>query len=242
MAWRMDNGRTMSTQPWLSIVMPVLDEAASLGAALQALQPWRAAGAELIVVDGGSQDESLRIARERADQALTAPRGRAAQMNAGAARAQGRWLLFLHADTRLPDAGLDALGRLDPAACWGRFDVQIDDPAPLLRIVSVMINLRSRCTGVATGDQAMFVRKDVFEQVGRFADIALMEDLALSRKLKAVARPVCLRPAVQTSARRWRRHGIWRTIWLMWRLRAAYFFGADPDDLARRYGYRPRER
>ena len=238
----MDNGRTMSTPPWLSIVMPVLDEAASLGPALQALQRWRAAGAELIVVDGGSLDGSLQVASPWADLALTAPRGRAAQMNAGAARAQGQWLLFLHADTRLPEAGLDALERLDRAACWGRFDVQIDDPALVLRMVSFMINLRSRCTAVTTGDQAMFVRREVFERVGGFPDIALMEDIALARKLKALARPVCLRPAVWTSARRWRRHGIWRTIWLMWRLRAAFFWGADPDDLARRYGYRPRER
>jgi rSAM/selenodomain-associated transferase 2 len=232
----------MEMRPWLSIVVPVLDEGAELHSALQALSSWRRSGAELIVVDGGSQDNSWQIATELADLALLAPRGRAAQMNAGAARARGRWLLFLHADTRLPDAGLDAFRQLDTCAHWGRFDVQIDDPHPVLRIVSFMINLRSRCTGMATGDQAMFVRRDVFEQVGGFADIALMEDLALSRKLKALARPVCMRPPVLTSPRRWLHHGIGRTIWLMWRLRAAYFFGADPDDLARRYGYRPRER
>jgi rSAM/selenodomain-associated transferase 2 len=232
----------MDTLPWLSIVMPVLDEGAGLHSALQALSSWRRSGAELIVVDGGSRDNSLQLAIDLADLALTAPRGRAAQMNAGAARARGRWLLFLHADTRLPDAGLDALSRLDPAAAWGRFDVHIDDPHPVLRMVSFMINLRSRCTGVATGDQALFARRDLFERVGGFPDIALMEDIALSRRLKAVAWPVCLRPPVLTSPRRWLQHGIGRTIWLMWRLRAAYFFGADPDDLARRYGYRPRER
>lgn len=232
----------METLPWLSIVVPVLDEGAALHSALQALLPWRRSGAELIVVDGGSRDNSLQIATELADLALTAPRGRGAQMNAGAVRARGRWLLFLHADSRLPDAGLEALRRLDADAVWGRFNVQIDDPHPLLRMVSFMINLRSRLTGVATGDQAMFVRRDFFDQAGGFPDIALMEDLALSRKLKAVARPVCLRPLVLTSPRRWLHHGIVRTIWLMWRLRAAYFFGADPDDLARRYGYRPRAR
>lgn len=232
----------MSAPPWLSIIVPVLDEAAAIGPALQALYPWRNSGAELIVVDGGSTDASLQIAGAVADLALTAPRGRAAQMNAGAARARGRWLMFLHADTRLPETGVRALRQIGEDCVWGRFDVRIDDPHPLLRVVGFMINLRSRWTGIATGDQALFVRHDVFEQVGGFPDIALMEDIAMSGRLKSKAWPVCLRTQVITSPRRWLRHGIWRTIWLMWTLRAAFFFGAHPDDLARRYGYRPRER
>lgn len=232
----------MQALPWLSIVMPVLDEGAGLSSALQALSPWRQSGAEVIVVDGGSQDESLQTAVALADQTLIAPRGRASQMNAGAARALGHWLLFLHADTRLPAAGLHALKQLDQGAVWGRFDVRIDDARPLLRLVGFMMNWRSRWTGIATGDQAIFVRREVFERIGGFQDIALMEDIAISRQLKALARPVCLRETVLTSPRRWLRHGIGRTIWLMWRLRAAYFFGADPDGLARRYGYQPRER
>ncbi len=222
--------------------MPVLDEAAGLSSALQALSPWRRSGAEVIVVDGGSQDESLQTAHALADQALSAPRGRASQMNAGAAQARGRWLLFLHADTRLPDSGLQALRQLGEGAVWGRFDVRIEAPHALLRLVSFMINWRSRWTGIATGDQAIFIRREVFEQMGGYPDIALMEDIALSRQLKTLARPICVREPVLTSPRRWLRYGIGRTIWLMWRLRAAYFFGANPDELARRYGYRPRAR
>lgn len=232
----------MQSLPWLSIVMPVLDEGAGLSSVLQALSSWRRSGAEVIVVDGDSQDDSLHAAAALADQTLSAPRGRASQMNAGAARAHGHWLLFLHADTQLPAGGLHLLKQLDQRVVWGRFDVRIDDPHVLLRLVSFMINMRSRWTGIATGDQAIFVRREVFEQIGGFPDIALMEDIALSRQLKSLAWPLCLRELVRTSPRRWRRHGIVRTIWLMWRLRAAYFFGADPDQLARRYGYRPRER
>lgn len=228
--------------PWLSLIVPVLDEGPGLEAALQALASWRGPGAELIVVDGGSSDDSLSIAGRWADQTLSAPRGRAAQMNAGAAAARGQWLMFVHADTRLPPAAWPALRALPEGGIWGRFDVRIDSPRCSLALVGFMMNLRSRLSGIATGDQAMFVRRAVFDQVGGFPDIALMEDIALSRRLKALVRPVCLRPPVITSARRWLRHGVWSTIWLMWRLRAAYFFGADPDVLALRYGYRPRSR
>ena len=223
--------------------MPVLNEAAVLAPALQALETWRAAGAELIVVDGGSQDASLALAAGACDRLVQAPRGRACQMNAGAALARGPWIVFLHADTRLPEQAIDRLQALrHTPALWGRFDVRIDSSDRLLRVVSALMNLRSRISGIATGDQALFVRRSVFEQLGGFADIALMEDIELSRRLKALQRPVCLRPVVLTSARRWHRHGIWRTIWLMWRLRAAYFLGADPDDLALRYGYSPKRR
>lgn len=226
--------------PWLSLIVPVLDEGPALEPALQALSSWRGPGAELIVVDGGSSDDSLSVAGRWADLTLSAPRGRAAQMNAGAAAARGQWLMFVHADTRLPPAAWTALSVLPEGELWGRFDVRIDSPRRSLALVGFMMNLRSRLSGIATGDQAMFVRRAVFDQLGGFPDIVLMEDIALSRRLKALARPVCLRTPVSTSARRWLRHGIWPTIWLMWRLRAAYFFGADPDVLAARYGYRPR--
>ena len=226
----------------LCIIVPVLNEAEHLASHLAALQPFRQRGAHLVVVDGGSQDATLVIAREHADLALVAPRGRAAQMNTGAAACAGEILLFLHADTRLP-ANADALVRralLGPCT-WGRFDVHIDSPRPLLRVVETMMNLRSRWSGIATGDQAMFVRRDVFQAVGGFPNLALMEDLALSRMLKRHGPPACLRETVTTSARRWERHGVWRTILLMWRLRAAYFFGADPARLALRYGTHPRQ-
>ncbi|MBU1358459.1 MAG: TIGR04283 family arsenosugar biosynthesis glycosyltransferase [Gammaproteobacteria bacterium] len=229
------------TGPSLGIIVPVLDEAASLEPRLCALQPFRERGSQLVVVDGGSADDSLAIGRAQADLALVAPRGRGAQMNAGAAACQAELLLFLHADTVLP-ANADALVRqaLQQGAGWGRFDVRIDSPQPAFRMIELMMNLRSRWTGMATGDQAMFVRADLFRSVGGFADIALMEDIALSLTLRRTGRPACLRDTVTTSARRWERNGVWRTLWLMWRLRAAYALGADPARLALKYGYRPR--
>jgi len=228
-------------RPALCIVVPVLDEAPTLAPRLQALQTYRQRGARVVVVDGGSQDDTLEIARQHADLALLAPRGRAAQMNAGAAACPADALLFQHADSVLPEHA-DVLVRratLGPFF-WGRFDVRIDSPRPLLRVVSAMMNLRSRWTGIATGDQALFVRHDLFRQVGGFPELPLMEDIAISRALKVHGPPACLRERVTTSARRWERHGVWRTIFLMWRLRAAYFFGADPRQLAIQYGYRPR--
>jgi rSAM/selenodomain-associated transferase 2 len=196
------------------------------------------------VVDGGSRDHTLDLARPHADKAATAPRGRATQMNAGAAIAAGDVLMFLHADTRLPpDADrhvLDGLAR--SRRRWGRFDLAITGDSGWLPIVAAAINWRSRLTGIASGDQAMFVRRDTFFAAGGFPDIPLMEDIALARALKRVSRPLCLAAKVTTSGRRWEQHGVWRTIVLMWRLRLAYYLGADPAGLARRYGYVPRER
>ena len=354
----------------LTIVLPVLNEAATLAPRLRALQPLRARGARVVVADGGSTDATLALARQHADLALVAPRGRGAQMNAGAAAgvapgpqecdqrtttpmnagaaagvapsppgerqgwgpaappagaspatanpdtaahwrthphattnhtllrepsgksapmntaaasgvapspAGGRrgWgpaaapagalpasanpgtevplsthpedttdgiLLFLHADTALPEHADRCIRQaLHSGAVWGRFDVRIDSPRPVFRMIETLMNLRSRWSGVATGDQAVFVRRSAFEAVGGFEDIALMEDIALSRALSRLSRPACLRQRVTTSARRWEQHGVWRTVLLMWRLRAAYFFGADPARLALRYGYRPRQ-
>ena len=225
--------------PALCIVVPVLDEAPNLAACLGALQPLRQRGTRVVVVDGGSSDDSLAIARDLADIAFIAPQGRARQMNAGAAACSAELLLFLHADTRLPHNADTLVRRATLGRThWGRFDVTIDSPRPVMRIVEGLMNLRSRWTGIATGDQAIFVRKDLFDQIGGFPDQPLMEDVALSTLLKRHGPPACLRERVTTSARRWERHGPWRTILLMWRLRAAYFFGADPSRLAQRYGYR----
>lgn len=232
--------------PALCVVMPVLDEADTLLDRLRALQGLRGRGARIVVVDGGSEDGTLAIARAAvaqgvADLALPAPRGRAAQMNAGAAACPADVFLFLHADTTLPDDADRVLLRATRGGhAWGRFDVRIASPRWTLGMVSTMMNLRSRWTGIATGDQAMFVRQGAFRSVGGFPDQALMEDIAMSRRLKVCGAPACLRQRVTTSARRWHRHGVWRTIFLMWRLRAAYFLGADPRELAVRYGYRPR--
>lgn len=219
----------------LSIVIPVLNEARNIVAALQALAPLAERGAQRIVVDGGSGDDTPALARPHAEQVIAAPRGRAAQMNAGARLAEGDLLLFLHADTRLP-ADAD---RLIEAALrervWGRFDVRIAAPGRWAAVVAWLMNRRSRLSGIATGDQAMFMRRDVFERLGGFAAIPLMEDIELSGRLKRVGRPACLAARVTTSGRRWTANGPLRTIWLMWRLRAAYFFGADPARLAARY-------
>jgi rSAM/selenodomain-associated transferase 2 len=223
----------------LSIIMPVLDEGEGIAAALDALADLRSLGSEVIVVDGGSRDATIQRARLRADRVILAPRGRALQMNAGAAKASGDVLLFLHADTRLPaDADhvvLNGLGRSGRA--WGRFDVKIDGRSWLLSVVGWLMNIRSRLTGIATGDQAMFVRRDAFQAAGGFAAIPLMEDIDLSKRLKRASRPLCLRERVITSGRRWEQEGVLKIMILMWRLRLAYFFGADPKALARQYGY-----
>jgi rSAM/selenodomain-associated transferase 2 len=211
----------------LSIIMPVLDEGEQIAAALDALSPLRALGVEVIVVDGGSHDATIQRARLRADHVLKSPRGRALQMNAGAEIAVGDVLLFLHADTRLARAN----------RVWGRFDVTIDGGSSLLALVARFMNMRSRLTGIATGDQAMFVQRKVFRNVGGFPPIDLMEDVALSKRLKREGRPLALRERVVTSGRRWQTYGVLPTILLMSRLRLAYFFGADPAALAKRYGH-----
>lgn len=226
----------------LSIVVPVLNEAEVIENLLHSVAPLRRKGAEVIVVDGGSSDDSLARAHLLADLVLTAPRGRASQMNAGAAHASRDILVFLHADTRLREEA--ALSMLDQMArrqaAWGRFDVRIDGRHFLLPVIAALMNARSRLTGIATGDQAIFVRRDSFLALGGYSDIPLMEDIELSSRLKQGGRPLCVGERVSTSGRRWEKHGIVRTILLMWRLRTAYVLGADPRGLANRYGYSPR--
>jgi rSAM/selenodomain-associated transferase 2 len=229
--------------PSLSIIVPTLDEEARIGAALSALIPLRQRGAEVIVADGGSRDRTAGIARPLSDRVIAAPRGRGAQMNAGAAAASGDVLLFLHADTTLPPEADNLVleGLQSSAPQWGRFDVRVDGESPLLPIVAALMNARSRLTGIATGDQAMFVRRATFVATGGFPEIPLMEDVELSKRLKRVSRPLCLAARVVTSGRRFDERGAIRTILLMWRLRLAFWLGVPPATLARRYGYVPRD-
>jgi rSAM/selenodomain-associated transferase 2 len=231
----------------LTIVIPVLDEAAIIAAALQALAPLRARGAEVIVVDGGSSDGTATLAYPFADRVIAGPRNRGAALNAGAALGNGEVFLFLHADTTLPDHADELIAAVlacRPSArayrrCWGRFDLRITGRHPLLALVARMINWRSRLTGIASGDQAIFVAAKAFWSVGGFPDLPLMEDIALSRKLKRLSRPCCIATQAVTSGRRWDYHGVLRTILLMWRLRLAYYLGAEPARLALAYGRVP---
>jgi rSAM/selenodomain-associated transferase 2 len=221
----------------LSLIIPALNEAAGIRDTLAPLQALRARGHEVVVVDGGSADGTPELSRGLADRVIQSPPGRARQQNAGAAAATGGVLLFLHADTRLPE-GADALVRDALRAAgrgWGRFDVRLSGTHPMLRVVERMMSVRSRLSGIATGDQAIFVRRDWFTRAGGFPEIPLMEDVALSRTLRGMGPPLCLRARVVTSSRRWEQRGVWRTIVLMWRLRLEFALGADPARLAERY-------
>ncbi|MGH8354186.1 MAG: TIGR04283 family arsenosugar biosynthesis glycosyltransferase [Pseudomonas sp.] len=222
--------------PRLSVIIPARDEAEALPLLLEDLAPLRAAGAELILVDGGSRDGTPQRAASAVDRVLASAPGRARQMNAGALAASGRYLWFLHADTRVPPLARQRLLEvLNEQPAWGRFDVRLSGTGPSLRLIGWMISLRSRLSGVASGDQGIFVCRALFEEQGGYADLPLMEDLELSRRLKRLARPRCLWPPLVTSSRRWERDGVWRTVLLMWRLRLAYYFGASPEKLARQY-------
>lgn len=220
----------------ISIIIPVLDEATRLEDLLKDLQPFRESGHELIIVDGGSSDDSAEIARRYADKVQVSERGRARQMNAGAEVASGDILLFLHADTVLPVSYLEKIETgIAEGEQWGRFDVRLSGERFAFRIIEFFINLRSRLTSIATGDQAIFIRRALFEAVGGFPDIALMEDVAICKVLRRKMKPLCLHEKVITSSRRWEEFGVLRTVLLMWRLRLFYFLGVSPDRLARSY-------
>ena len=223
--------------PRLAIIVPVLNEIEGIEPLLSHLETWRQRGAEIIVVDGGSDDKSDSLIEARGVPLIRSARGRATQMNAGARSSQSPFLIFLHSDTRLPEHAdtqvMTHLARSETS--WGRFDVCIDGRSGLLPIVGAMMNLRSRLTGIATGDQALFMTRTLFEQVGGFPEQPLMEDVEICKRLKHITPPVCLRDRVVTSGRRWDQRGGWRTIFLMWQLRWAYWRGVPADQLAARY-------
>jgi rSAM/selenodomain-associated transferase 2 len=221
----------------LSIIVPVLNEAENIGMILAALAPLRARGAEVIVVDGGSRDATVAQAAKLADRVLTAQKGRASQMNAGAAQAGGDVLLFLHADTLLPEQAdhLILHGLHQTGSRWGRFDVAISGQAAMLKVISNMINWRSRTFGIATGDQAIFITRALFDTIGAFPALPLMEDVEICKRLRPYGEPLCLHERVHTSGRRWETRGVWPTIFLMWRLRFYYWIGVSAESIAKAY-------
>ena len=224
--------------PRLSIIIPTLNEAEQIAGILGRLQCYRQRGHEVILVDGGSEDGTLAEAAGLVDQFVQAPRGRASQMAAGAARASHEVFWFLHADSWVPDRADDLIREALLTAEWGRFDVRLSgrNRHPMLRLVERLINLRSRLTGIATGDQGIFVTRQAYQAIGGMPDLPLMEDVELSRRLRSQGRPSCIACPLVTSSRRWEAAGIWRTIILMWTLRAAYAVGVSPARLARLYG------
>jgi rSAM/selenodomain-associated transferase 2 len=224
----------------LAIVIPTLNEAATIERALGELAPLRRRAVTVIVADGGSADDTVARAVALADRVVAAPRGRALQMNAGARTPEAiaaDALLFLHADTALPeDADRILLRALaNSTRVWGRFDVLIEGRSPWLRVIAALMNLRSRLSGIATGDQALFIERSSFVALEGFAPIPLLEDIEFCTRAKRLSPPLALRDRVRTSGRRWENNGVWRTILLMWQLRWAFFFGADPAKLAQRY-------
>lgn len=221
----------------LSIIVPVLNEVPQLPDLFAHLLPFQRAGCEVIFADGGSTDGSAKLIEIAGFNVVQARRGRARQMNFGAAQAQGDVLLFLHTDTRLPQGMLRHITHAlaENNRCWGRFDVCIIGKPFMLRVIGQLMNWRSRLTAIATGDQAIFVRRSVFEQIHGFPDQPLMEDVELCKRLKTISRPACIAHCVLTSGRRWESRGVWRTIMLMWHLRWAYWRGTDAVTLARLY-------
>ena len=225
----------------ISIIIPVINEEVNLAGTLEHLQFIRQQGHEIVVVDGGSKDNSFMLAQESADIVIVSKPGRAIQMNSGAEVASGDVFLFLHADTILPDSVLTILEEnaqtewLQTKWFWGRFDVRLSSNKFVYRIIEFLMNLRSRLTSIATGDQAIFISQSLFLKVGGFPEIALMEDIEISKRLKAIIKPICLEQKVITSSRRWEEKGVITTVLLMWKLRLYYFFGVSPNKLKQLY-------
>jgi len=221
----------------LSFIIPVLNESDALNRLLPMLSEYRKRGHEIILVDGGSTDDSVNRAVSKVDQLITCEPGRARQMNIGASAASGDWLVFLHADTQLPQ-NIDEIIQKESnnrSHVWGRFDVRLSGRQGLFRVIEKAINWRSRISGIATGDQAIFVQRDAFNSIDGYPEIALMEDIEISNRLKRLSPPICISEPVITSSRRWEKNGIINTVVQMWHLRFLYFAGVKPEKLAERY-------
>ena len=220
---------------FISIIIPVLNEEKSIKALLQQLQLYRQQGHEVIVVDGGSHDETVSISKPLSDKVIMSGSGRARQMNKGVAQSTNEVLWFLHADTFIPENAIETIQESLNKYDWGRFNIKLSGSEFLFRIIEKMINIRSCLSGVATGDQGIFIKRKTFESIGGYSEIPLMEDVALSYKLKAISQPVCIKETLTTSSRRWEKNGIIITILLMWYLRFLYWIGVTPDKLAKLY-------
>lgn len=225
----------------VSVIIPVLNEAQNLLHMCSHLQAIKRQGHEVIIVDGGSVDNTLVVAHDITNLVIISKAGRALQMNSGADIASGKVLLFLHADTILPDNAMRLITALytnkgtHKQDCWGRFDVRLSSTRSVFRLIEKLMNLRSCLTSIVTGDQAIFIEKELFERVGAFPEIALMEDIEISKRLKKISRPVCVKDKVITSSRRWENRGVVATVMLMWKLRLYYFFGVPPEKLTKLY-------
>lgn len=228
-----DVGHPVSVQ--LSVIIPVRNDASALGRLLRELVAMARPDVEIVVVDGGSTDESARVAAQAGARLLTSPPGRGAQLAAGVGAARGRWLWFLHADSRAVAAALSLLHDLDDTPGWGRFEVRFDPPRRVLRLVAAMMSVRSKLTGICTGDQGIFAHRALLDVAGGMPEQPLMEDIELSRRLRRLARPRCPAVTLTTSSRRWLEHGVWRTVVAMWWFRLRYWLGTDPAALARDY-------
>jgi len=219
----------------VSIIIPALNEEYSIQELLQQLQIFRNNGHEVVLVDGGSNDHTIAKSTTLTDQVITSSPGRAVQMNKGVSKARHDIIWFLHADTLVPENAIENIEQALNINEWGRFNIKLSGSHLLFRIIEKMINVRSCLSGIASGDQGIFVKRDIFDSVKGFSEIPIMEDIELSKKLKKISKPICLKNKLVTSSRRWEKNGILATILLMWRLRFLYFIGSSPDKLARFY-------